>query len=140
MNFCMYLQATLTNFRASYNKRFPMKKIHVVVLLLLFSGCEKEPTELLVGSWSRNDKAVDYIITFLEDGTYYWNIPIPGLDPNTGMGKYSVKADALVMIESGWFGQATYKYFYEVDRESLWLSDQETGLEWTYNRNRKHWF
>jgi hypothetical protein len=110
-------------------------KILIILLpLALFSACEKEPEELLIGSWSNVN--TEETIAFLAEGSYHWSIPYPGVDPNCADGTYYFSGDTLIIEACGW-GCYTLKYFWKADRSKLELQDIKTLSIDYYDRNSK---
>jgi hypothetical protein len=115
-----------------------MRSILLPILCLFLFSCEKEPSDALVGSWSADNPSfeVGYFLSFLEDGTYFWAIPEPALDPNCGGGTYSSETDTLIMIEHGWIGIDTFSYIFEVGREKLILTRIPARETTSYTRQK----
>ncbi|MBN1953245.1 MAG: hypothetical protein JW801_18715 [Bacteroidales bacterium] len=111
-----------------------MKKTALILItLLLILSCAKEPFDYLIGAW--DDVDTERTIFFDEEGRYGWSIPYPGVDPNCGIGSFSVNGDTLCIEEYTWGGDLVTSYFlFRADRKSLQLTNLETEEIKNYTR------
>lgn len=111
-----------------------MKRIVSTLLcIILVMGCHRETAGYLIGVWDDTDSEI--AIVFHEDGMYSWHLPWPGVDPNTGMGRYTLSGDTLRIEEYTYTGDTLVNYYIVmVERKSLQLRNLETNEVKNYTR------